>query len=69
MLCPERGQGTVGLNGLSCNLKKQAVHVSEAGYDGNLGWMPRACSGYGLLFCCDFHARISVLSAADKTVK
>lgn len=65
--CPESSQGTVGLSGLSCNLKKQATHVLETSCHGHLGWMPRACSGYRLLFCCGFPARLSVLS--DKTVK
>lgn len=69
--CPESGQATVGLSGLSCNFEKQAVRVLETSYDGNLGWVPRACSGYRLLFCncCGFPAKLSVLSAADKTVE
>lgn len=41
----------------------------KGSYDGNLGGMPVAYSGYRLLFCGGFHASILTLSAADKAMK
>lgn len=41
----------------------------KGSYDGNLGWLPAAYTGYRLLSFSGFHESVSMLSAADKAMK